>query len=210
MAVAITVPDISEQLRTISDWQSEPETRRWMQETASDVLVAIEQSIVEDTTLRTPREAADRLDGFRAWLNRYDETRLNAVLRGYRFQMALQFEQEFERRFPAAYGQMHNRTVIRDTFIKLVWPDIETQFRNGAYSLLSAYAVRSIGLAFLSRSIGDNLRVGIPERRSNEGGALAVFAGSTERHIATIQIDNDGAIISDTEELRQQVNAAFA
>ena len=90
---------------------------------------------------------------------------------------------------------------MRETVETLIWPELEPLLRDRAEELLLIYAVRGLTLAWVSRTLGDNLLVGVPERRS-AGWSVPLHLRSTKAYVASVELNPDGEVLSNAEELR--------
>ena len=201
MPTTLTLPDVTAPLQALTNWLAQPATKTRMQTAVSDAVAGAEQYVLNNTSLRVPRQRAERQDGFRPWLDAFAAHGFEHWLNAYKHKIAQDIQSEVLLAFPEVFDGLRNRELVRETVETLIWPEMEPLLRNRAEELLLTYAVRGIALAWASRNLGDNLLVGVPERRST-GWQVPLHLRSTKAHVADIKLDADGEILSEVEALR--------
>lgn len=175
-----------------------------MQTVVSEAVAGAEDYVVKNTSLRVPRQQAERQDGFRAWLDAFAAQGFEHWLNSYKHQIAQDIQSEVLAAFPEVFGGLRNRELVRETVETLIWPEIEPLLRSRAEELLLIYAVRGVTLAWASRQLGDHLLVGVPERTS-AGWQVPLHLRATKARVAEIELDANGEIMSDLASLRSAV-----
>ena len=204
MAATLTLPDVTAPLQVLTDWLALPETKLRMQTAVSDAVAGVEQYVRNDTSLRVPRERTLRQDGFRSWLNAFMARGFEHWLNSYKHQIAQDIQSEVLLALPEVFGGLRNRQLIRRTVETFIWPELEPLLRDRAEELLLIYAVRGIALTWTSRNLGDHLLLGVPER--HEGGwQVPLHLRSTQAHVADVDLDANGEILSEAKTLRAAI-----
>ena len=204
MSATLTLPDVTAPIEALTAWLAQPTTKQQMQAAVADAVADAEQYVLNNTSLRVPRQPAERQDGFRAWLDVFAAQGFEHWLKSYKRTLALDIQREVLAAFPEVFGGLRNREIVRETVETLIWPEMEPLLRNRAEELLLAYAVRGIALAWTSRKLGDNLLIGLPERRG-AGWQVPLHLNTTKAYVASVELDADGEILSDAEALRTAV-----
>ena len=201
MSATLTLPDVTAPIEALTAWLAQPTTKQQMQAAVADAVADAEQYVLNNTSLRVPRQPAERQDGFRAWLDVFAAQGFEHWLNSYKRTLAQDIQREVLAAFPEVFGGLRNRELVRETVETLIWPEIEPLLRGRAEELLLAYAVRGIVLAWASRRLGDNLLVGLPERRGT-GWQVPLHWHATKAYVASVELDADGEVLSDAEALR--------
>ena len=201
MPTTLALPDVTAPLQALTAWLAQPATKQRMQTAVSDALAEAEQYVLSNTSLRVPRQPAERLDGFRPWLDAFASHGFEHWLNSYKRQIAQDIQREVLTAFPAVFDGLRNRELVRETVETLIWPEMEPLLRSRAEELLLIYAVRGIALAWLSRNLGDNLLTGLPERHGTDW-QVPLYIRGTKAHVASIELNADGEILSNVEALR--------
>ena len=201
MPTPLALPDVTAPLQALTDWLALPATKNRMQAAVSDAVAEVEQYVLSSTSLRVPRQRAERQDGFRAWLDAFAAHGFEHWLNSYKRRIAQDIQREVLAAFPEVFGGLRNRELVRETVETLIWPEIEPLLRSRAEELLLAYAVRGIVLTWASRRLGDNLLVGLPERRGT-GWQVPLHWHATKAYVASVELDAEGEILSNAEALR--------
>ena len=201
MPATLTLPDVTAPIEALTAWLAQPATKQQMQAAVADAVADAEQYVLNNTSLRVPRQPAERQDGFRAWLDVFAAQGFEHWLNSYKRTLAQDIQREVLAAFPEVFGGLRNRELVRETVETLIWPEIEPLLRSRAEELLLAYAVRGIALAWASRRLGDNLLVGLPERRGT-GWQVPLHWQATKAYAVSVELDADGEVLSDAEALR--------
>lgn len=201
MPAILALPDVTAPIEALTNWLAQPATKQRMQSAVSDAVAEAEQYVLNNTSLRVPRQRAERQDGFRPWLDAFSAQGFEHWLNSYKRRIAQDIQSEVLSAFPEVFGGLRNRELVRETVETLIWPEMEPLLRSRAEELLLAYAVRGIALAWASRKLGDNLLVGLPERRGT-GWQVPLYLHATKAYVASVELDADGEILSDAEALR--------
>lgn len=198
--LAPDVQEVTAPIEALTVWLSRPDTKRQMQTAVSEAVAAVEQHIVNDTSLRVPRQKSERQDGFRPWLD-VQSYHFNQWLASYKRRLADRIQSEVLSAFPETFGRLQNKDMVRETVETLIWPEVEPLLRKRAEDLLRAYAVRGIALPWVSRNLADTLLLGRPEAQNN-GWRVPLHDPLTRTQVAEIVLDRDGEVLSDVQELR--------
>lgn len=201
MPTTLALPDVTAPIQALTAWLAQPVTKQRMQNAVSDAVAEAEQYVLNSTSLRVPRQRAERQDGFRLWLDAFAAHGFEHWLNSYKHKIAGDIQSEVLLAFPEVFGGLRNRELVRETVETLIWPEMEPLLRNRAEELLLIYAVRGIALAWASRNLGDHLLIGVPERRSM-GWRIPLHLRSTKAYVASVELDADGEILSEVEALR--------
>jgi hypothetical protein len=201
MPTTLALPDVTGPLQALTNWLALPATEQRMQSVVSEAIAEAEQYVLNNTSLRVPRQRTERQDGFRPWLDAFSAHGFEHWLNSYKRQIAQDMQREVLSAFPEVFGGLRNRELVRETVETLIWPEIEPLLRDRAEELLLAYAVRGIALAWASRKLGDNLLVGLPERHGT-GWQVPLHLHATKAYVASVELDADGEILSDAGALR--------
>jgi hypothetical protein len=196
MSTTLTLPDVTAPIQALTAWLAQPTTKKRVQTAVSEAVAETEQYVLNSTSLRVPRQHAERQNGFRSWLDAFATHGFEHWLNSYRHRIAQDIQREMLLEFPEVFAGLRNRELIRETVETLLWPEIEPLLRNRAEELLLTYAVRGIALAWTSRNLGDNLLVGIPER-NNMGWRVPLHFRGTEVRVAQVDLDLNGEVLSE-------------
>jgi len=201
MSTTLDIPDITAPIQALTTWLALPTTKEQMQAAVSKAIAEVEQYILSNTSLRVPRQRAERRDGFRPWLDAFAAHGFDHWLNSYKHQLAQELQREMLLAFPEVFAGLRNGELIRETVQTLLWPEMEPLLRDRAEELLLTYAVRGIALSWASRHLGDNLLIGVPVKR-NPGWWVPLHLRSTQAFVAHIELDLDGEVLSGIEALR--------
>ena len=201
MPTTLALPDVTAPLQALMDWLDQPTTQERIQNAVSNAIAEADLYVLNNTSLRVPRQRAERQDGFRPWLNAFSAHGFEHWLNSYKRQIAQDIQREVLAAFPEIFGGLRNRELVRETVETLIWPEIEPFLRSRAEELLLTYAIRGIALTWASRYLGDNLLAGLPER-SNAGWQVPLHLRSTTARVTDVELDADGEILSEIEALR--------
>lgn len=199
--MTLNLPNVTAPFQALTNWLALPATQQRMQDAVSEAIAGAEQYVLNNTSLRVPRQPAERQDGFRAWLDRFAAQGFEHWLNSYKRTLALDIQREVLAAFPEVFGGLRNRELVRETVETLIWPEMEPLLRSRAEELLLTYAVRGLTLAWASRKLGDNLLVGLPERHST-GWQVPLHWQTTKAYVASVELDANGDVLSNAEALR--------
>lgn len=201
MSTTLDLPDVTAPIQALTAWLAQPTTKKRMQAAVSEAVAEVERYVLSNTSLRVPRQRAERRDGFRPWLDAFAARGFEHWLNSYKHQLAQEIQAEVLLAFPEAFAGLRNRELVRETVQTLLWPELEPLLRKRGEELLLTYAVRGIALTWVSRNLGDTLLVGLPERR-NIGWLVPLHLRSTQALVAHVELDSDGEVLSGVGALR--------
>ena len=207
MPTTLVLPDVTAPLQALTAWLSQPKTKERMQIAVSEGVAGVEQYVLSSTSLRVPRQRAERQGGFRPWLDAFAAHGFEHWLNSYKHQLAQEIQVEMLAAFPEVFAGLRNQELVRETVETLLWPEMEPLLRNRAEELLLTYALRGIALPWVSRNLGDGLLVGLPERQDARW-RLPLHLRSSQSFAAFIELDSDGEVLSDAVALRDAVETA--
>ena len=207
MPTGFALPDVAAPLQALLAWLDKPSTKLQMQDAVSDALAEAEQYVLNNTSLRVPRQREQRQNGFRPWLDAFAAHGFEHWLNSYKHKLAQNIQNEVLSAFPEVFGGLRNQELVRETVETLIWPELEPELRSRAEKLLLTYAVRGLTLAWVSRALGDNLLLGVPEQRGVVW-SVPLHLCSTKAYIADVELSADGEILTDAGTLQTAVAAA--
>lgn len=202
MSTTLDLPDVTAPIQALTAWFAQPTTKKRMQTAVSEAVAEVEKYILSNTSLRVPRQRAERRNGFRSWLDAFAAHGFEHWLNSYKHQVALSIQDEMLFAFPELFAGLRNKDLVRETVETLLWPEMEPLLRNRAEELLLTYAVRGIALTWASRNLSDNLLIGLPERRNSEWRVPLHLRHSPQTLVAHIELDPDGEVLSGIGDLR--------
>lgn len=200
------VPDVTAPIDALTAWLSRSETKERMQAAVSEAVADTERHVLNDLSLRVPRRKEERAGGFRPWLEAH-VARFDLWLDSYKHQLAGRIQSEVLSTFPEVFATVRNRDMIREIIEVSVWPQLEPLLRRRAEDLLLTYAVRGITLSWVSRNLGDNLLLGVPEAR-NKRWYVPLHDPVTRQQVAEAVLNRDGEVLSDAVALRGALEVA--
>lgn len=207
MPTALDLPDVTAPIEALAAWLAQPATKERMRAAVSEAVAGAERYILSNTSLRVPRQRAERQNGFRPWLDAFAAHGFEHWLNSYKHQLAQDIQGEVLLAFPEVFAGLRNRELIRETVQTLLWPEMEPLLRTRAEELLLTFAVRGIALAWTSRNLGDGLMIGLPEKQ-NTGWRVPLHLRSAQTLVAHVDLDADGEVLSDVEALLAAIETA--
>lgn len=207
MPTTLDLPDVTAPIQALTAWLAQPKTKQRMQDAVSEAVAGVEQYILSNTSLRVPRQRAERRDGFRPWLDAFASHGFDHWLNSYKHQLAQDLQGEMLPAFPEVFAGLRNRQLIRETVETLLWPEIEPLLRSRAEELLLTYAIRGIALTWASRNLSDGLLIGVPKRLDTRW-LIPLHFSSPQAFIGYIELDADGEVLSGVEEFRVATGTA--
>lgn len=205
MPTTLDIPDVTAPLQALEVWLAKPATKERLQNAVIEAVAEVEAYILDSTSRRVPRQPEERRDGFRLWLDAFAAHGFEHWLNSYKRQLARKIQTETLSAFPEFSG-LRNREIIRETVETLVWPEIEPLLRSRAEELLLTYAVRGLALTWTSRNLGDNLLVGVPERRRT-GWQVPLHLRGNQTYAASLKMNQDGEVLSKAKKLLAEIGA---
>lgn len=206
MPMTLDIPDVTAPLQALKTWFAEPATKERLQVAVTVAIADVEAYIVGNTSRRVPRQPEERRNGFRPWLDAFAAHGFEHWLNDYKRELARTIQKETLSAFPE-FGDLRNRETIRQTVETLVWPELEPLLRNRAEELLLTYAVRGLALTWASRTLGDNLLVGVPERQKT-GWRVPLHLRGNQTYAASLELSQEGEVLSEAEVLLRDIEAA--
>lgn len=201
MSTTLDLPDVTAPIQALTAWLAQPTTKKRMQAAVSEAVAEVERYILSNTSLRVPRQRAERRNGFRPWLDAFASHGFEHWLNSYKHQIAQEIQAEVLLAFPEVLAGLRNRELIRETVQTLLWPELEPLLRKRAEELLLTQAIRGIALTWASQNLGDSLLVGLPERRDT-GWLVPLHLRNTQAFVAHVELDPDGEVLSGIGALR--------
>ncbi len=211
MPTTLALPDVTASIQALTAWLAHPATKERMQAAVLEAVAEVERYILSNTSLRVPRQRAERQDGFRLWLDAFAAHGFEHWLNSYKHQLAQEIQGEALLALPEVFAGLRNRELIRETVETLLWPEMEPLLRDRAEELLLTYAVRGIALTWASRNLGDGLLVGLPvglQEKQKTRWLVPLHLRSTQAFVDYIELDPEGEVLSDVGALRAVTETA--
>ena len=120
MPTTLALPDVTAPLQALMDWLDQPTTQERIQNAVSNAIAEADLYVLNNTSLRVPRQRAERQNGFRPWLDAFSAHGFEHWLNSYKRQIAQDIQREVLAAFPEIFGGLRNRELVRETVETLI------------------------------------------------------------------------------------------